>query len=198
MEADDAGELDGRSLPRALDALGELLGSRGLSYEVVAVGGSALLLLGFIHRATRDLDLVAFVEAGRLVRADRLPAPLAESVADVARVLGLRGDWLNPGPASLLDLGLPDGFTQRLETRRYGGLTLHLASRLDHIALKLYAAVDQGPDSKHAADLLALAPSLDELLGAARWARTHDPSEGFRSELLQALRHFGVEPDGTI
>lgn len=194
----DGGELDNRSLPRALTALGELLGSRGLAYEVVAVGGSALLLLGFIHRATRDLDLVAFVDAGRLVRADRLPAPLAESVADVARVLGLRGDWLNPGPASLLDLGLPEGFAQRLETRRYGGLTLHLASRLDHIALKLYAAVDQGPDSKHAADLLALAPSPDELLGAARWARTHDPSAGFRSQLLQALRHFGVEPDGTI
>lgn len=197
METDD-GELDDRSLPRALTALGELLGSRGLSYEVVAVGGSALLLLGFIHRATRDLDLVAFVDAGRLVRADRLPAPLAESVADVARVLGLRGDWLNPGPASLLDLGLPEGFAQRLETRRYGGLTLHLASRLDHIALKLYAAVDQGPDSKHAADLLALAPSPDELLGSARWARTHDPSEAFRSQLLQALRHFGAEPDGTV
>lgn len=194
----DGRELDDRSLPRALNALGELLGSRGLGYEVVAVGGSALLLLGFIHRATRDLDLVAFVEAGRLIRADRLPAPLAESVADVARVLGLRGDWLNPGPASLLDLGLPEGFAQRLETRRYGGLTLHLASRLDHIALKLYAAVDQGPDSKHAADLLALAPSPDELLGAARWARMHDPSEAFRSQLLQALRHFGAEPDGTV
>lgn len=197
METDD-GELDDRSLPRALTALGELLGSRGLSYEVVAVGGSALLLLGFIHRATRDLDLVAFVDAGRLVRADRLPAPLAESVADVARVLGLRVDWLNRGPASLLDLGLPEGFAQRLETRRYGGLTLHLASRLDHIALKLYAAVDQGPDSKHAADLLALAPSQDELLGSARWARTHDSSEAFRSQLVQALRHFGAEPDGTV
>lgn len=197
METDN-GKLDDRSLPHALTALGELLESRGLTFEVVAVGGSALLLLGFIHRATRDLDLVAFVEAGRLIRADRLPVPLAESVADVARVLGLRGDWLNPGPASLLDLGLPDGFAQRLETRRYGGLTLHLASRLDHIALKLYAAVDQGPDSKHAADLLALAPSPDELLGAARWARSHDPSEGFRSPLLQALRHFGAEPDGTV
>lgn len=194
----DGGELDDRSLPRALDALGELLGSRGLSYEVVAVGGSALVLLGFIHRATRDLDLVAFVEAGRLVRVDRIPAPLAESVADVARVLGLRSDWLNSGPASLQDLGLPDGFAQRLETRHYGGLTLHLASRLDHIALKLYAAVDQGPDSKHAADLVALAPSPHELLGAARWARTHDPSEGFRTELMRALRHFGVESDGTI
>lgn len=194
----DGGQLDDRSLPRALDALGELLESRGLAFEVVAVGGSALLLLGFIHRATRDLDLVAFVEAGRLIRADRIPAALAESVADVARVLGLRGDWLNPGPASLLDLGLPEGFAQRLDTRSYGGLTLHLASRLDHIALKLYAAVDQGPDSKHAVDLLALAPGPDELLGAARWARTHDPSEGFRSQLLQALRHFGAEPDGTV
>lgn len=191
-------DLDERSLPQALAALGDVLESRGRHYEVVAVGGSALVLLGYIHRATRDLDLIALVEAGRLVPAGPLPAPLAEAVADVARPLGLRPDWLNPGPTSLLDLGLPEGFAARLETRKYQGLTLHLAGRLDHVALKLYAAVDQGPHSKHTSDLRALAPTSEELLGAARWARTHDPSEGFRSQLLQALAYFGVEADARL
>lgn len=190
--------LDERSLPQLLGALGEVLASRGQRYEVVAIGGSALLLLGYIHRATRDLDLVALIQDGRMVAAKPLPPALAEAVADVARPRGLRPDWLNPGPTSLLDLGLPTGFARRLETRAYKAFTLHLAGRLDQIAFKLYAAVDQGPDSKHAADLRALAPTPEELRIAARWTRTHDPSEGFRGQLLQALAYFGVEADADI
>ena len=149
-------KLDAQTLPRALSALGELLESRRLRYELVAVGGSALVLLGLIQRATRDLDALAMIEADRLVPARELPPALADSVADVGRFLGLNENWLNSGLSSLLDLGLPAGFRQRLVTRKYGGLTLHLASRVDHIAFKLYAAVDQGPTSKHATDLRAL------------------------------------------
>jgi hypothetical protein len=58
--------------------------------------------------------------------------------------------------------------------------------------LKLYAMVDQGA-GKHEADLRALVPTSDELLAAARWSRTHDPSEGFRGQLLDALAYLGVE-----
>lgn len=71
----------------------------------------------------------------------------------------------------------------------------HLLGRRDLIALKLYAAVDQGPDSKHVTDLRALGPTSEELLAAARWTRMHDPSEGFRTHLVQALAYFGVEDD---
>jgi len=49
------------------------------------------------------------------------------------------------------------------------------------------------------ADLKALRPSTDELLTAARWARTHDPSGGFLGELQSALTTLGVEvSDGDI
>lgn len=34
-----------------------------------------------------------------------------------------------------------------------------------------------------------------ELLEAARWARTHDPSPPFAEELRRALAHFGVTAD---
>jgi hypothetical protein len=105
----------------------------------------------------------------------------------------LSEDWLNAGPADLLQFGLPTGFEQRVVTRRYRSLTVHLASRFDQICLKLYATVDQGPRSKHAADLRQLRPTDDELRAAARWAGTHDPSEGFRHELRAALKVFGVE-----
>jgi hypothetical protein len=62
---------------------------------------------------------------------------------------------------------------------------------LDQVHLKLYAAVDQGP-GKHEADLRALEPTRDELLAAARWTLTHDPSSGYRHVLEQALVALGV------
>ena len=39
-----------QTLEEALETLGELLGERGCSYDVVAIGGGSLLLLGLITR----------------------------------------------------------------------------------------------------------------------------------------------------
>jgi len=186
-------------LERALSTLGEVLERRGHRYELVAIGGSSLMLLGLLSRPTRDLDVVALVEGGAYVSAMPLPAELARAQADVGRALGLGEDWLNPGPTDLLDFGLPDGFEDRVETRRYEALTLHLAGRFDQTCFKLYAAADQGLGSKHAADLRLLDPTPGELLEAARWTRTHDPSAGFRQVLVQALQAFGVvDPDAEL
>ena len=186
-------EMDRSLLDEALETLGETLEARGIAFEVVAIGGSSLMLLGFITRPTKDLDAVALVEGGELVPAEPLPPALAEAIADVGRALGIGERWLNPGPADLLRFGLPEGFEARLETRRYAGLTLRVAGRTDQIHFKLYAAVDQGMTSKHAADLHALDPNEEELLAAARWSQTHDPSEGYRQELVKVLMAFGVE-----
>ncbi len=179
----------------ALEALSQTLEARGLRYELVAVGGTSLLLLGLIDRPTRDLDVVATVEAGRYHALPDLPSPLAEAVRDVGEVMGIGPNWLNSGPAGLLDFGLPEGFAERAEIRSYGALTLHVASRVDQIALKLYAAADQGLTSKHMADLRGLTPTGSELLTAARWTRTHDPSPGFAQELRVVLRALGVDDD---
>jgi len=59
----------------ALDALSQTLEARGLRYELVAVGGTSLLLLGLIDRPTRDLDVVATVEAGTYCALRELPPP---------------------------------------------------------------------------------------------------------------------------
>lgn len=177
--------------------VGEVLADRGLSIAVVAVGGGSLLLLGMLDRPTEDLDLVAIARDGVLLSAEPMPPELALAVSDVAALLGLPSTWMNAGPADLLRLGLPGGFDERVITKRFGGLTVHLAGRFDQICFKLYAAVDQGPRSKHFADLRALAPSHDELRAAARWAQTHDPSEPFRDQLEQALVALGVQRDGA-
>lgn len=189
--------LNAQAAEGLLAALGEQLAAAQERFEIVVIGGSALLALGVVERATRDVDIVALRSGSEL----RNPAPLPEALQvardRVARDFSLPEDWLNTGPADLLDLGLPEGFIDRLETRPCGDyLTVHFASRLDQIHFKLYAAVDQGP-GKHSEDLEALAPTHEELLQAARWSRTHDPSPGFEQELRRALVHFGAD-DGDL
>jgi hypothetical protein len=186
-------EFDATLLQDALSTLGSVLESRGHHFEVVAIGGGSLLLLGLIRRPTKDIDIVALIDSRGLMSAEPLPKPLREARADVASSLGLADDWLNPGPTSLLAFGLPDGFAQRMTRRDFGGLVVHLAGRFDQVCFKFYAAVDQGPRSKHSQDLSRLAPTPDELRSAARWARAHDPSDGFRVMARQALAAFGVE-----
>lgn len=154
-----------------------------------------MLLLGLVARPTADVDIVALVQDGRYRVATPLPPPLEEAQAEVGAALGLGEEWLNPGPTDLLDFGLPEGFEDRVKTLTFAGLTVRLAGRLDQIYFKLYAAVDQGHRSKHFADLQQLDPTEDELVGAARWTVQHDPSEGFRRVLLEALARLGVERD---
>ncbi len=180
-----------------LDALGEQLAAQRECFTIAVVGGSALLALGLVSRATRDVDVLAIVDGEELTSAQPLPAALVGAAQTVARDFGLSKDWLNPGPTSLLDLGLPEGFFERAQHRHYGpGLEVLFASRVDQIHLKLYATVDQGT-GKHLKDLQALDPTERELLDAASWSQTHDPSDGYRSVLARVLNYFGID-DGPL
>lgn len=178
-------------------ALGEQLAVQDAQIELVVIGGAALLAIGLISRPTRDVDVVGLLTAEGIADPRPLPEPVVVARARVARDFGLPEDWLNTGPADLLDFGLPDGLVGRLDRRDYGpALSIHFASRFDQIHLKLYAMADQGP-GRHEADLRALNPTHDELLTAARWTRTHDPSEGFREQLVAALFYLGIQ-DATL
>ncbi|MBF6604549.1 MAG: hypothetical protein IVW53_03095 [Chloroflexi bacterium] len=187
-------------LETALRALGELLEARWLHYEVVLIGGGNLILRGLVTRpATKDLDLLGEWTSDGIKPMRPMPEPLRIAVVDVARTYGLASDWVNLGPESLLDLGLPDGFSGRLERHDYRGLVAWLAGRFDMVCFKFYAAVDQGPRSRHIQDLRELGPGRDELLAAARWTVTHDPSPGYRSLLIETLRRLGVDDaDGWL
>lgn len=185
-------EIDTEALEGALRVLGDLLADRKLHYEVVAIGGGSLLLLGLIDRTTRDLDLVALIKGNELISASPLPRPLVKAAEQVGKALDLGKEWLNIGPSSLLEMGLPPGFMKRVHVRRYNGLTVYLADRLDQICFKLYASVDQGPHSKHFADLDALKPSQEELQWAKNWCITHDVSAAFARDINQAIKSFYV------
>jgi len=182
-------------IEKALAALSEQLEALGAGIiEMVVCGGAALNVLGYIHRTTKDVDVVALVEktghAISLAKADPF-SPLIRQAADkVRRDFNLPENWLNPGAASVMDFGLPKGLMERTETRFYGKvLIIHYLGRYDQIHFKLHAAVDQG--GKHFDDLLALKPSSQELQDAACWTMNHDPSEGFRLVLKDFLQKIG-------
>lgn len=178
---------DTEHLREALGLLGSLLESSGDAVAVAIVGGSALLLSGRVERVTRDVDIVAFVDGETLSRDSQSSHALERYVSATALELGLDTNWLNLGPMSLLDVGLPDGFLLRCHVERFGGLTAHVASRYDLIHMKLFAAVDQGPGSKHMIDLLALNPTVEELDAARIWSLTHDASAPFADEVDAAV-----------
>jgi hypothetical protein len=125
--------------------------------------------------------------------AEPLPQALRAARATVAADFGLAEDWLNPGPTDLLKWGLPEAFMSRVVTRYYGtALVVHFAGRLDQVHFKLFAMVDQG-GGRHETDLRALNPTQGELIAAARWSITQDPSTGYRSVLVDALRVLGID-----
>jgi hypothetical protein len=172
-----------QELEEALSALGAVLADRGYSYDLFAVGGGALALMGVIDRATKDLDVVALVSGTRVVSARPLPAPLREAAAAVAGQLGL---------------GLPPGFLERAAIRDFDSLRLRLAGRRDQIFFKLYADVDGAPGNKHHLDLLALSPAVEELRAAAEWVRQQEVSPHPIEDLLRdRLAAFGVDYDGN-
>ena len=60
------------------------------------------------------------------------------------------------------------------------------------IALKLFAAVDQGPTSVHTQDLLALAPSDVELTRACGWVLTQDAAAVWPQLVTEVADHVRV------
>jgi hypothetical protein len=178
---------DASHLREALGLVGSLLDSTGHEIAIAVVGGSALLIDGRISRVTRDVDVVAFIDGDALVDDSPYADVLTRHVSAAALELGLDPRWLNLGPISLLDAGLPSGFLSRCRVERFGGLTVYIADRYDLIHMKLYAATDQGPDSKHMSDLVALAPTREELEAARAWCCMQDVSEPFAGEVDAAV-----------
>jgi hypothetical protein len=188
---------DQKDVELVLSALGEQLESLlDKPVELLVCGGSALNVLGLVRRATKDVDILAYIERSEkgetfLIKADSLTPELVTAAKKVARDFNLPDDWLNTGPASAVDLGLPNGFMERVITRRFGQrLTIHFLGRYDQIHCKLYAVVDQGA-GKHLDDLLALKPTSEEIEQASRWTMTHDVSEGFKQNLESLLNYLG-------
>lgn len=185
--------LSSNDLDELLQAVGEHLQSKGSSASIVVVGGTALLVLGWVQRVTKDVDVIATMieRDGRQILAvpDPLPPGLIDAVQRVARDYGLPSNWLNTEIASQWKFGLPSGFADEIQWRRYGTLDVGFAGRRSIIALKLFAAVDQGPKSVHSQDLITLNPTIEELEGAATWVTLQDAGAEFPTLVRQTVEY---------
>jgi len=196
------GDFEEQQIKKALRLLGQLLEKLAQDHISLAVcGGSALIALGLISRATKDIDIVARMDNMELIPANPLPPSLIEAAKIVALEMDLPEGWLNTGPADIMNRqlpgsGFPEGFVDRLLRMDFGSsLSVYWVSRLDQVHFKLYAAADQCAPSRHLTDLRALRPPDEELEAAARWARLHDPSAGFMVSvrlLLHAMERDDV------
>lgn len=158
--------------------------------EIVVCGGSALIATGLVPRTTQDVDIVALIQSNVLIDSEPLPDYLLNAADNVGTILSLPADWLNNGPASQFQMGLPPGFQERLTTVVVGKkLTVHYIGRYDQIFFKTFASADRG--GYHVSDLKALNPAEDELIAAAKWCITQDTSEAFRMILRDMFKQLG-------
>src|SRR5215208_8393439 len=199
MELQSAGDIRA-----ALARVAEQLAIDGERYAVVILGGAALNLLGIVQRSTSDVDILAFAVGfpgarNPALREPPQPIPLALSraIAAVARDMGLDPHWMNTGPSLQWQQGLLSGLAARVTWQHFGpagapgvGLDVGVVSRADLIFFKLYAAADDATTrSVHYKDLLALAPTAEELDAAAAWVRPQNASPEFHEILDQLMVH---------
>ena len=183
--------IDLSKLNTALKQLNDqLLWQDSPAIEIVVCGGSALIATGLVQCTTQDLDIIALMDSGELLDSGPLPDYLLEAADKVGKMIHLPTGWLNNGPASQFNMGLPPGFQQRLSTTVIGEkLTVYYIGRIDQIYFKTYASADQG--GYHVSDLKALKPTNSELIDAAKWCMTQNVSEGFRMTLLDMFNQLG-------
>ena len=179
-------------LERALDALGAELAQLEREVHILVVGGAALALRRWIARATDDVDVLAVAAGGTveiLLSRPQFDEGFIAAVRRVARDFGLPADWLNDAVALQWDSGLPPSSGYDIEWLHFHALHVGLASRSTLIALKLFAATDHGHDSVHVQDLVALAPSTEELNEARAWVIQQDALEEFDRIVDQVIEH---------
>ena len=91
-------------LERALSAVGDLLAEAGERVGIVVVGGMAMNLLGFVSRATHDVDVLAVTSPGDDRRGViRRPTPLHPTFGEIeAAAEWVRTQDPSPGMAQSL------------------------------------------------------------------------------------------------
>lgn len=170
--------------------------------EWVICGGTALALLKLVRRTTRDVDVLGTWNAGAIELvagdfSDRVRRAVRRVAAAHPELQSPGPPWVNLGPRHLVELGLPEGFAKRLSVLPIGPkLTLHLPSRADLVALKLFAAADDLGERQHIhlEDLRAVGATVQELAAAITWIeRLPDPHHRIRASLRRVVEDLGHE-----
>lgn len=147
-----------------IPAFDEFLSKEGLRFEAIAIGGSALNILGVVTRTTQDLDLLS----------SPIPPVIATAAKAFAISQGIQSDWLNTGPIDLIQ-HFPNNWMNDLVPLYTGqSLKLKTLARQLFINVKFWAICDRARDID---DLIAMAPTSNELRAAVEWTTPLDGNQ---------------------
>ncbi len=168
-----------------LNAFDRYLEERALSFRGTVIGGAALIVMGVVDRATKDVDCLE----------PRIPEDVVEASREFARspagaAMSLREDWLNNGPESLAR-DLPGGWMDR-RVALYSGnrLILTTLGRMDLLRAKLFAYCDRQQDF---GDCVALAPTALELATCLPWIVDRDTNPLWPDHVRKSLEALKEE-----
>lgn len=186
---------DREEVEKALAELGRQMVLRDADpVTILCCGASVLCFLGLISRRTLDVDAIAMIDAkGDAIEVEEFAPEMTAAIRAAGLSLGLIPDWFNTSASAVLSRGLPPGAIERsaAQSREFGPcLTVLFMDRIDLVALKMYAALDPREGRRHAADLVEIDPTRDELRHGAKWMEVWPSSPAFKQALLRLLEGF--------
>jgi hypothetical protein len=154
------------------------------SYDLILVGGAAMILHFGASRATRDVDVL-------LLRGDM--AELRQAVTAVARERNLPENWLSDAVKGFADI-LPRDFYHRLVPLDLPleHLRVYVLGQSEQVAMKIVALREQDLE-----DLELLLPQMSEADKAALVTIMHHVGT-FRPDWAQKIRYFLLEQGWEI
>jgi hypothetical protein len=154
------------------------------SYDIVLVGGAAMILYFGASRATRDVDVL-------LLRGD--VTELRQAVRIVAQEHDLPEDWLSDAVKGFADI-LPRDFYHRLVPLDVPleRLRLYVLGRPEQVAMKIVALREQDME-----DLELLLPHMSEIDKEVLIAIMHHAGT-FRPDWAQKIQYFLLEQGWKI
>jgi hypothetical protein len=168
-----------------LTAFDRFLERRGLGFTGTVIGGAALVVMGVIDRATQDVDCLEPIIPDA-VKA----AAAAFRLAYRGPVAPLKEEWLNNGPAGLIQ-DLPPGWEKRRVPLFKGrSLKLKTLGRIDLLRAKIFAFCDRQLDYQ---DCLALKPTKKELRTIYPWLKKRDLNELWPEHARKSLQAIAKE-----
>lgn len=163
------------NIRKTLEKFDKYLFDRQFSLDVVVIGGAALNLLAVTERVTQDVDIIY---------PNELPQKLLSLVKDFANQESLPENWLNAGPAELLQ-HLPKDWKQRKRTL-FQGKAIHLSTLgpKELLFAKCWAYIDRERDLE---DIIAMRPLKDDLLEVAEWIKPLDANPNWPNHVVKMM-----------
>ena len=163
-----------------IERFDDFLSKKGLKFESIIIGGAALLTMGIINRATRDVDCLD----------PKIDEEVKAASIEFAHQEEIDENWLNNGPEDLKS-DLPADWKERvIEIYKGESITLWTLGRIDLLRTKLYAYCDRQQDLQ---DCILLAPTEEELKEITPWLVERDANPDWPDHVNNSLENLKEE-----